>query len=1676
MAPLHCLLFFAALLLAPTDGLPFSKAKGAPKTKCQRYHALKRFSACGAVVGHAVREKSLLENPNQNATCKKAEGFDKCFQDSMRSTRCVRSSEFSFHLQHISSLVNEMYKESCSSSGETSTVLTDMSTVCDIRVAVVRFLECTSSFYLGDPQNIVPQNHSEDASATTRGVHFGVIFDAPAVVGGTPEKYNRIASIECRRSAKFRNCIDNIHLYSECGIGTEVHSHLKYLANIVNRKVAGKCSQQTQIPDLDCQLLPFLRKFLHCGVNRYETTGDRVDHDICTQVHSYKECVAAAERVTHCNMKNLSLSYHLTYLHNVMTTVNTSCKGVRNVETSVYKETCKRTTLFNNYFSCGMEVQARLEGLKKGDKERCRISENFEKCFINAKEQSGCLLADEATSIMSALLDTWKKEHAKECSDFDVAPPRGAQGECLTGTAVRKVFLCGLSFQTAVREVKFSPLEMSPEVCRRLEEMNSCISEVKSRTQCAMSELHAHVAPLLQPFTTGYAKRCEKIVWSNMSAPMMSPNSPACRRLPALKRIFHCGLSFSRILEEMELVHQKAEVLCPLLKKYETCVPDSASELGCKDDPVMKGHVRSFGRILHRQYYEACLRNRRGAPIRFESLRRGMVRNGNGSHDIGDNPQILRQDLRRGANLSAAIKHQMLSQVMEDYYGPDYDEYVEEEDKVPDSLDVKPAYDYADREVTSKTKKQDAPQKGAQLSPEIAARNASLTGQKQDADSELRKNQEFWAGVERARKLRSQHRYESGSPELVQDLSGKRASKDFARPGAYFIDQLANPPDYNIDNHARKKTETEDSNGNFESQQIPDNFRNSPLNLPLYKSMRNVPHAARQGESDAEGWRGLPPLSREEELEMYEDTRGMAELLQKQRERHYSRYKGRENLAPKSDMQRAWKDPVHRYAADGDELLKGGFDNDKGLFNRSLAYYDHNEGTDTRRFRGEYGMRHIERHPYIRHYAPNERGGKGHQDERRQNAVRFDRRVIGLQRRGRAYRSTNYDLSGYEKPSLGHLPHIDGEEELVSRDAMSFPEDDAPVLPKDESLDQGVQQMGPHRAFSIRRHDSKVYPDTPRNVQVAAGMEDMNYAPGGTFSSPDNVLGAKLPRRDGADALTGEQTSQNHRQGAPLPYYPRRLASNMFRARAGLPTDPRSAVGILQEDYDRGVDNNKASLMMSDGRSVLAKEEMPPRLNVMKRLSGHDPVSSPNNPNFQLPGEASGNLRSFQRKLPFKNTNYKEIEPREMDSYPDELRPFPSPSQRHSNDSNYVGPNSFLPEPGLRSPKEKVVPDFLGETQERTGSPEARTRNDVSSNRRSVNSPGTHIRGLDSEGDYSDGRESRDEGFEQRGAKGPKRFFDIKKRKREPRLGFPYVRHIDESPGLLLDKNDEAAGSAIAKPPNRKTNLQLNQYELERKMKKQLVRDDLEEIINKHKEESDSKADMMLFPSEHLVHDDRVVRDFDAKALEENKDYYDIDAKLESDSGDRSSMWSAGRDDIKDELLRKHMEGTEKRQDPLLGELSKRNAWYTDDIWSDSNDLFGMERLLSDQRRDFGENGTEEDEMSQCQLHNLRRRTDACGRVFEDDFKAIGNGTVRHFEPQSLTPQLRKSVCSHASDFSQCINVFAQKYRCVDSQELIKNLTDDHLRKAGVMFCDASAVRISFELVIAAALLHFLRT
>lgn len=65
-------------------------------------------------------------------------------------------------------------------------VLNDMSTVCDVRVAVVRFLECARSFYFTEQHSDSEQTQTADSA-----VHFGVMFDAHM----SGAKY---ASFECR--------------------------------------------------------------------------------------------------------------------------------------------------------------------------------------------------------------------------------------------------------------------------------------------------------------------------------------------------------------------------------------------------------------------------------------------------------------------------------------------------------------------------------------------------------------------------------------------------------------------------------------------------------------------------------------------------------------------------------------------------------------------------------------------------------------------------------------------------------------------------------------------------------------------------------------------------------------------------------------------------------------------------------------------------------------------------------------------------------------------------------------------------------------------------------------------------------------------------------------------------------------------------------------------------------------------------------------------------------------------------------------------------------------------------------------------------------------------------------------------------------------------------------------
>ncbi|CAN8000962.1 unnamed protein product [Ixodes pacificus] len=1646
MARLPQFLVISGILCALAAGKVFLKPKDAPKNKCHRYHALKRFSACGTVVGQAAREKSLLENPNHNATCIKAQAFDSCFQESMRATRCTRGSEFSFHLQHIASLVNEMYKESCSPGGDVSSVLTDMSTVCDIRVAVVRFLECASSFFIGEPRAGVARGRTD--TDTTLGVHFGVIFDAPAL--GTVNKFNRIANIDCRRSVKFRNCMDNIHLYSECGVGTEVYSHLKYMSGVVRRKFAGKCTTEPQMPDLDCQLLPFLWKFLRCGVNRYESPEERIDQDACAQVSSYKDCVAAAERVAHCNMKNLSLSYHLQYLHKVMTMVNTSCRGVRNVETSVYKEACKRTALFNNYFSCGMEVQARLEGLNMADKERCRVSENFEKCFLSAKEQSGCLLADEATSIMSALLDTWKKEHTKECAALKVPSSPINQVECLAGPSVRKVFLCGLNFQTAVREVKYSPKEISAEVCWHLNELNACISDVKGRTQCALSELHAHVAPLLQPFTIDYVERCERLMSSNTSSPIMVPNGSFCRRLLALKRIFHCGLSFSKILEEMELVRHKVDVLCPLLKKYETCVPDSANEHGCKDDLVMRGHVKSFGRILRKQYYDACVKIRR---VGIGNMRRVSDLPENRTSEIFGNVKVLRQEFRRGVNISTDPQAQVaMNQVMEDYYGSDYEDYIEEEDKVPDSLDVKPAYDYAENDATRKPQKPSF-FKTVEAAHERLFHNISRGIQNPVSLPEQRKDQEFWAGVERARKLKSRHSYDPGSLDTLQDLSNKQVDRDFARPGTYFIDQLSNPSA--VEGEAYDPNKQLAGENNKSIRRVNGMHRGLHQNSPsLYKSFHDVPHAARQGKLQADEYnvRSGSSLTPQEELEMYEDTRGMSELLQKEREGGYNRYRSGDGAGPRHVSQWSGRD-VHRRFHAGDGMVQSDTSLPRNGYNNSFAYYDYHGVPSSR----------IYKYPPSYRHQSNLNAGVNDRGVRRVVAP-FDarrRRILqgpknGFQRRRRAFRNPEYEFVGeYEKP-VGSVRHSgDPDYEAVSKDIVSFPEDDGPVLPNDDVLSHEVRHHESRGFVPVRRREDKNLVGSVRDLEAPRGVVEVNEPGNPVFKEGNlNTISNNKVPPDSHPPLESKE-----------PYNPRKLSSNKRYWNLGSPIDTHFLQGTKHEDYGedtrdydsvrRKIDSDTRGSGKSEGDKIMSRSGD-------KRAESKE---RQHNPNYYSMGGDAKDMGSDVQNRPFKrqhNTGleYRETNKRGVNSYREELQPHPE-ARHYYNDSSYVSPNVVLQEPGLRFPKEKVQPDFLGSDSRRSNKDLHRERN--------IDSGRINRNGFETKTNTKNKQGASPENLVQ---PSHKRFFNTNMRHREPRMRFRYVDRIEETPGLLLEKKDEASGSSLSSHQTGKSKPQLTQYEIERKMKTRQLKKDLNELLSKHKEEGDTKDDLMLFPDEKLGRGEKIIKDFDGKALEESKDYSELDAKLDSNGGDRGAMWSGASDDMKDELLRKHAEIPDKNDDSVIGELSKRNAWYTDDIWSDSNDLFGMERLLSDQRKGTAANTTDADDNAQCQLQYLQRRSDACVRVFDDDFRAIGNDTVRQFTVNSMTPTLRKSVCTHARDFAQCINLFAQKFRCLESQDIINNLTDHHLRKAGVMFCAASTTLSRTGFLLAALLLH----
>lgn len=1645
------------LVFSVEDGAVAVRVKNAQRTKCQRYTALRKFSSCGSAVSLAAREKTLLEKPNHNATCERAKDFEKCFQESMHTTRCQRSSEFSFHLLHISKLVNEMYKESCSITGESSTVLSDMSTVCDIRVAVVRFLECASSFY-----STQTQQEPASTKGTTLAVHFGIMFDAPS--SGA-----KLASFECRRNHKFKNCIENIHLYSECGVGTEVHSHLKYLAAIVHRRFAGKCSLQAlhgapEVTEIECELIPFLRKFLRCGVDRYENAEDVLQQDICGKVAVYKDCLLSAETTTHCRMRNLSLSYHLEYLYKLMTATNGTCRATKRIETSTYKQACKRTTLFNNFFSCGTEVQSQLEGLKKGDKEKCRISENFEKCFISAREQSGCLRADDSTSIMSSLLDTWKKERDKECAQYNAPSSDGRN--CLTGPAVKRVFLCGLNFQTAVREVKYTPMDMSPAVCKHLDDLNACISDVKNGTACALSELHAHVAPLLQPFTMDYTERCDKIkATANQSSSFLSRRaSQGCRRLAAVKKIFHCGLSFSKILEEMQLVHQKADVLCPLLKKYEMCVPDSAAEVGCSDDPVMKGHVKAFAKILRGQYYDSCVQGRRSSSSKSGQRR---LRSGPRSRtrDILGNAKVLKQEMKNMRQVLSNITRDAQPQVVEDYYGSDYEDYIEEDDKIPDSLDVKPAYDYVDHDTTRKTMKTEQPKTTARHGKQTSS---AVSNSRPGPD--VKKMQHFWADLEDARKMRPHHEYGPGSLSYFNELPGKKAMRDLSKPGAYFIDELAQSSAGGNDIYVAGRPQV---NG---ARSV---FRKGPSGIGMVQNspvLKRLSRTAMQGESDYSDYNYVDriPSSREKELEMYEDNRGMAEMLRKERDMGYRHYSLRDGPRHAHTLQRVENVAMRRYPGEDDVVYIPGrhsyireLKDDDGLrdrpaysprYNKSYDDYDLQDGYNYYP-RDSRGLRPLYR-PNIRYDPRN--GGRTVQNslDARHLPVHEGMNVIPQRGRARAFRNTDHEVLGEYKNR--ESDKVSGES-AVKRGA--FPDDDAPILPMDGMESRDGISVGSRRLSQRRRSASNVL-GPARDLEAPRDVVNVEAGEVPPVIRKQSTVNAVRDKR-----YPGHGSNQDH-----VPPYPSGEGRSSLE-KPGIPVRPPPS--RLSEDYDdRGDVGDYSDLLMkvdSEHRQKVVDNDHPVPQFAVKHIDSKERMPAKKNPKYYVEGGEYLNSRKIQRIPGVRNYQRGEGRLRNLKKRPAIIRPSGG-AHTYPGDEAYRQ-MSIRNESRLREPLRPLRrPEFSPDDRPGRGSERKHAKEEDGYRETALRSSGA----FEKEGrnpsipEYPNEPGSRSMASEENFYNpSPKRFLDIRKRRRDKSESIPYVKHIEDTPGLLLDKADENSGMDIAHAQPHSVHAKLTPYEIERKRKNKLLKDDMYDTFSKHKEESLSKEDAFLFQDEKVGHeeDERLVGDIDSKAFEDSKDYSELDAKLAGDTGYKGPAWEGGGDD--EEMLRNHVKDTSRKKDTLIEELGKKSSWYTDPIWNDKNDLFGMERLLSEQKGPGQPlNETEDDDKNQCQQQYLERRSENCLRIFEDDFKAVGsNWTTREFRRTELTPALVKSVCLHARKFTECIDLFAQKFRCAES-EIIRNLTEAHLRKAGVVFCRSCSLKAFALLAYLLLLVH----
>ncbi|KAK8786702.1 hypothetical protein V5799_023521 [Amblyomma americanum] len=318
----------------------------------------------------------------------------------------------------------------------------------------------------------------------------------------------------------------------------------------------------------------------------------------------------------------MKIMHHLKYLTDVITTPTVFCKeGAAEYAKQVLdgNRRCSRTTLFREYFTCGLSFQKELEThnnfqTEESGKERCATMNAYNECFRKAVEASECHSKSAITDTMQYLMELETKDIDYSCEEPRPVLSTSAyyagiiSTRCAKSLAVKNAFLCAMTFEHLVEDLKVKREATAEKVCKYLEEMNSCVDVVKKSTGCDRDgEIFNHVSPILHSLTHEYDRACRNVTNSFRMSFVQMKTPENCVRQRVLKKMFVCGLSFSNLFDEMEPRSESGNpVKCKLLIDYEQCIAKASRGTGCDEDAEMRVQIMSFSDIMRDEYKDSC--------------------------------------------------------------------------------------------------------------------------------------------------------------------------------------------------------------------------------------------------------------------------------------------------------------------------------------------------------------------------------------------------------------------------------------------------------------------------------------------------------------------------------------------------------------------------------------------------------------------------------------------------------------------------------------------------------------------------------------------------------------------------------------------------------------------------------------------------------------------------------------------------------------------------------------------------------------------------------------------------------------------------------------------------------------------------------------------------------------